>query len=161
MKKILNEDPLGILKVRVTEVVTIDQRLKDSFNEINNFIDNYGREPKESKDIFERKLYVRLNQLRKDFDKAKILKEFDKHNLLVDVKDVETIEDIFCTCILEITNFYEENTTNIPAYMTAHISTIIYIGDIIHNPFLTNYNSCSCLYIILSIIKIFFNIQKY
>ena len=35
LKKILNEDPLGILKVRVTEVVTIDQRLKDSFNEIN------------------------------------------------------------------------------------------------------------------------------
>ena len=48
----------------------------------------------------------------------------------------ETIEDIFCTCILEITNFYEENTTNIPADMTAHISTIIYIGDIIHNPYL-------------------------
>ena len=95
LKKILNEDPLGILKVRVTEVVTIDQRLKDSFNEINNFIDTYGREPKESKDIFERKLYVRLNQLRKDFAKAKILKEFDKHSLLVDVKDVETIEDIF------------------------------------------------------------------
>ena len=32
--------------------------------------------------------------------------------------------------------FTKENTTNIPADITAHISTIIYIGDIIHNPYL-------------------------
>ncbi len=117
LKKILNEDPLGILKVRVTEVVTIDQRLKDSFNEINNFIDNNGREPKESKDIFERKLSVRLNQLRKDFDKAKILKEFDKHSLLVDVKEVETIEEIFTNDYLGLLDDESEdifNLKNIP-----------------------------------------------
>ena len=69
LKKILNEDPLGILKNRTVQPITTDQRLKDSFEEINKFIDDKGREPTESKDITERKLFSRLKQLRKDFDK--------------------------------------------------------------------------------------------
>ena len=48
----------------------------------------------------------------------------------------ETIDDIVCTCILEIINFREENTTNMEEYLTVHISVIIYLGDITHNPYL-------------------------
>ena len=40
LKKILNEDPLGILKNRTVQPITTDQRLKDSFEEINKFIDD-------------------------------------------------------------------------------------------------------------------------
>ena len=48
----------------------------------------------------------------------------------------ETIDDIVCTCILEITNFHESNTTNMGANIATYISTIIYLGDIVHNPYL-------------------------
>ena len=48
----------------------------------------------------------------------------------------ETIDDIVCTCIFEIIDFHESNTTNMGADITTHISTIIYLGDIVHNPYL-------------------------
>ena len=53
LKKILSEDPLGILKNQSVQPITTDQRLKDSFEEINKFIDENGREPTESTDITE------------------------------------------------------------------------------------------------------------
>ena len=93
LKKILNEDPLGILKIRVSQVTTIDQKLKDSFEEINTFIEENSREPQENMDITERKLYSRLKQLRKNFDKASILRSLDKYNLLANVKKIETLND--------------------------------------------------------------------
>ena len=94
LKKILNEDPLGILKNRTAQPITTDQRLKDSFEEINKFIDENGREPIESTDISERKLFSRLKQLRKDFDKASSLKDLDRHNLLANVREIESVDDI-------------------------------------------------------------------
>ena len=51
LKKILSEDPLGILKNRSVQPITTDQRLKESFEEINKFIDENVREPSESTDI--------------------------------------------------------------------------------------------------------------
>lgn len=94
LKKILNDDPLGILKNRTVQPITTDQRLKDSFEEINKFIDENGREPTESTDITERKLFSRLKQLRKDFDKASSLKDLDRHNLLVKVREIKSVDDI-------------------------------------------------------------------
>ena len=94
LKKILNEDPLGILKNRTVQPITTDQRLKDSFEEINKFIDENGREATESTDITERKLFSRLKQLRKDFDKASTLKNLDRHNLLANVREVKNVDDI-------------------------------------------------------------------
>ena len=94
LKKILNEEPLGILKKRTVQPITTDQRLKDSFEEINKFIDENGGEPTESTDITERKLFSRLKQLRKDVDKASTLKDLDRHNLLVEVKEIKNVDDI-------------------------------------------------------------------
>src|SRR6056300_791170 len=94
LKKILNEDPLGILKNRTVQPITTDQRLKESFEEINKFIDENGREPTESTDITERKLFSRLKQLRKDFDKASALKNLDRHNLLANVREIKSVDDI-------------------------------------------------------------------
>lgn len=94
LKKILNEDPLGILKNRSVQPITTDQRLKESFEEINKFIDENGSEPTESTDITERKLFSRLNQLRKDFDKASALRDIDRHNLLADVREIKSVDDI-------------------------------------------------------------------
>ena len=110
IKKILDEDPLGILKQRVSQKVSIDKKLKDSFDEINDFIDNKGHEPEESNDVLERKLFVRLKQLRKDFEKASILRGIDKHNLLEDVKEIENIDDILKDDFLGL---LDENSNNI------------------------------------------------
>ena len=61
LNKILKEDPLGILKTKVSNPISIDQRLKDSFEEINVFIDENNREPEKTTDIVERKLFSRLS----------------------------------------------------------------------------------------------------
>ena len=56
LKEILKDDPLGVLKNRTVQPITSDQRLKDSFEEINKFIDENGNEPTESADIMERNM---------------------------------------------------------------------------------------------------------
>jgi hypothetical protein len=109
LKKILNDDPLGILKNRTVQPITPDQRLKDSFEEINKFIDENGREPSESTDITERKLFSRLKQLRKDFDKASTLKNLDSHNLLANVSEVKSVNDILENDVLGLLDDDPEN----------------------------------------------------
>lgn len=113
LDKILKEDPLGLLKISISRPITPDQRLIDAFNEINNFIDLNGREPEESTDINERKLFSRLSGLKKDFDKANILKEFDKHHLLENVKEIQTVEDILANDVLGIIDDDPENIFNL------------------------------------------------
>lgn len=113
LDKILKEDPLGLLKISTSRPITPDQRLIDSFNEINNFIDLNGREPEESTDINERKLFSRLSAIKKDFDKATILKEFDKHHLLENVKEIQTVEDILANDVLGIIDDDPENIFNL------------------------------------------------
>jgi len=78
-------------------------------NEINNFIDVNAREPDEAMDINERRLFSRLNALKKDFDKATILKEFDRHHLLQNVKEIQTVEDILANDVLGLISDDPEN----------------------------------------------------
>lgn len=113
LEKILKEDPLGVLRVTTSKPITQDQRLVDSFEEINTFIDENGKEPEQSTDINERRLHSRLAALRKDFDKATILKDFDKHNLLECVKDIETVDDILNNDVLGLINDDPENIFNL------------------------------------------------
>lgn len=123
LKKILNEDPLGILKNRTVQPITTDQRLKDSFEEINKFIDENGGEPTESTDIAERKLFSRLKQLRKDFDKASTLKDLDRHNLLVDVKEIKNVDDILENDVLGLLDDGPDNIFNLKNIPAEKIKT--------------------------------------
>ena len=113
LKKIISEDPLGILKNRTVQPITTDQRLKDSFEEINKFIDENGREPTESTDITERKLFSRLKQLKKDFDKASTLKDHDRHNLLDNVREIKSVDDILENDVLGILDDGPDNIFNL------------------------------------------------
>ena len=113
LKRILTEDPLGILKTRTTQPITSDQRLNDSFEEINDFIDKNKKEPSESVDINERKLFSRLKELRKDFDKISILKDLDRHNLFKDAKEIKTVDDILENDVLGLLDDDPENIFNI------------------------------------------------
>jgi len=94
LKKILQEDPLNLLKLHTNNPITSDQRLVESFEEINSFIDIEGKEPTESKNIKERMLSSRLKELKKDFEKISALKQYDKHSLFKNIKEPQSVNDI-------------------------------------------------------------------
>lgn len=95
---IFNDDEFGLLesKAKVSNVKSEDERLIDSFQEINVFYQKNNREPKA--DVFvvsERSLGVVLKELRKNNKKIEILKTYDTYNLLGKVTiEINTIDDI-------------------------------------------------------------------
>lgn len=103
LDEILTNDPLGLLgEVKAKNpIVTADDRLIASFEEINNFFDVHGREPLKSKDMNERGLYSRLEGIRNDIQKSQSLYKYDRFNLLKKV----SIDDILNDDIL---NIFEE-----------------------------------------------------
>ena len=101
LKTILETDPLGLLgvKAKTSSVISAEERLLASFEEINAFMREHGHEPFSSRDISERKLYSRLKGLRESPEKAAALAEFDTFHLLGDViipepKEIHTIDDV-------------------------------------------------------------------
>jgi len=110
---ILDNDPLGLLnEVKVKNpIVTPDDRLIESFNEINEFYKNNGFEPKRSLDINELQLSARLSGIRKNLQKTEMLKKYDKFNLLKSEEIVEfnSIDDIFNNDDLGIFDKEEED----------------------------------------------------
>ena len=93
LEDILATDPLGLLEIKPKAfAITADERLVTSFKEINVFFSEHGKEPTQSRDIKERRLYSRLKGLRDDPGKAFALLEYDTFNLLTDVKLPESVE---------------------------------------------------------------------
>ena len=80
---IFNDDEFGLLdsKAKTSTIKTEEDRLIDSFEEINIFIDKNDREPSTSS-MSEYGLLAKLKNFRQDDDKKKIVKPFDRHNLL-------------------------------------------------------------------------------
>lgn len=101
-KKILDDifsnDPFGLLNVKSTSSAkTENQRLVQSFDEINEFYKNHNREPKQVNDINERGLYSRLQGIRTNIEKVEALKKYDVNNLLdiIEPEPIDSIDDIF------------------------------------------------------------------
>lgn len=93
---IFADDDFGLLNSspKVTRQKSVDDRLVDSFEEINQFIDKMGREPRTSS-MSEYSLYARLKTIRQDDSMKRTFKEFDRHNVLGDVEIEElSIDDI-------------------------------------------------------------------
>lgn len=90
---IFGNDPLGLLKLKTrTKAKTTDQRLIDSFEEINKFIDDNNRLPEDDmSNISEMQLHAILEGLKNNSDKIKQLKEYDRHNLLPLMEEKESI----------------------------------------------------------------------
>ncbi|MEZ4801506.1 MAG: GIY-YIG nuclease family protein [Gelidibacter sp.] len=80
---IFNDDEFGLLdsKEKTSTVKSEEDRLIDSFEEINVFIDKNNREPSTSS-MSEYGLLAKLKNFRQDESKKKIVKPFDRHNLL-------------------------------------------------------------------------------
>lgn len=62
--------------------VTADDRLVDSFNQINLFVDEFGFEPSSEGNLNEKILARTLKSIREDIIKRRSLTPIDKHNLL-------------------------------------------------------------------------------
>lgn len=93
---IFNDDEFGLLdaKQKTSNVKTADQRLIDSFEEINAFVDKNNREPNTSS-MSEYGLLARLKNIRENEQQKISLKPYDRHNLLGEVEIPKTsIDDI-------------------------------------------------------------------
>lgn len=93
---IFNDDDFGLLdsKAKTSTVKTDEERLIDSFEEINVFVDKNDREPSQSS-MSEYGLLAKLKNFRENEVQKKILKPYDRHNLLGYVElEKQTIDDI-------------------------------------------------------------------
>tara|TARA_B100000949_G_C14276427_1_gene449716 strand:+ start:1451 stop:2665 length:1215 start_codon:yes stop_codon:yes gene_type:complete len=96
IEDIFDDDDFGLLesKVKTSTVKTDEERLIDSFKEINVFIDKNEREPNKSS-MSEYGLLAKLKNFRENEEQKKILKPFDRHNLLGYVEmEKQSIDDI-------------------------------------------------------------------
>ena len=106
---IFKEDNDQILNIPVRpSIPSKDQKLLDSFSEIISFVKINEREPQSGDDISERKLAARLAQIKADPELIKTLKPFDDQNLLGEIKEINSIEDIFENDHLNILDVSEE-----------------------------------------------------
>jgi len=108
-KNIFLDDPLGLLQVTAVEEkkarTPSDQRLIDSFEEINSFYEENGREPKMGSAIDEFMLASRLQGIRNNPGKVKVLLPFDFYNLLkCEQSQSVTVEDILGDDPLDLLN---------------------------------------------------------
>jgi hypothetical protein len=97
IEDIFDDDDFGLLdsKLKTSAVKTDEERLIDSFEEINIFFDKNQREPNKSS-MSEYGLLAKLKNFRENEAQKKILKPFDRNNLLGYVEmEGQTIEDIF------------------------------------------------------------------
>ncbi|WP_231427007.1 GIY-YIG nuclease family protein [Pedobacter sp. Leaf250] len=96
LEDIFNDDVFGLLESKENRsfIRTDEDRLIDSFEEINSFFEKNKREPSTSP-MSEYSLYARLKEFRNNEEKKSILKTFDRNNLLgKTATPVESIEDI-------------------------------------------------------------------
>ena len=95
---IFNNDPLGLLnvKAKTSNVKSADQRLSESFDEINSFYNENNREPEANiSNVTEYQLYSRLKGLRESVSKSEMLESEDIYDLLnVAPKEINSIDDI-------------------------------------------------------------------
>ncbi|MCT7557195.1 MULTISPECIES: hypothetical protein [Aliarcobacter] len=83
LNNIFSNDLFGILEIKAKNpVLTADDRLITSFEEINNFFEIHNREPKKTTDMNERSLFSRLQGIKENPSKIESLKKYDKFNLL-------------------------------------------------------------------------------
>jgi hypothetical protein len=99
LEEIFNNDEFGILNVKAksSAIKNTDERLIASFNEVNEFVEKYNREPQPNlTNISEYQLYTRLKGIRENPEKKEQLKEIDTNNILeFEVKEINSIDDIF------------------------------------------------------------------
>lgn len=98
--KILDDDDLGLLNIKPKRSsITVDERLLQSFQQINDFYRQHGKEPESNpSNILEFQLFNRLKGLRVSKEKCEALQEVDEFHLLTFIepeKPITSVADIF------------------------------------------------------------------
>ncbi len=97
LQELLDNDPLGLLNIKPSNSPSRneDERLVASFQEINEFFEQYKREPKPGNGIQEHQLHSRLKSIRANPAKSEILKAHDIHGILSsEPQEPVSIDDI-------------------------------------------------------------------
>lgn len=112
---LLNDDDLGLLDIEKKPVsITPDDRLSESFMEINEFFLAHNAEPKSGRDIREYKLASRLKHIRENKEQRDFLSKYDTHNLLkIEAKYLDTVSDIFADDDLDLLSLEDSSVFNI------------------------------------------------
>jgi len=129
LKEILDDDDHGLLKIKAHNgTPSGEQHLINNFNELNEFIEMYKREPEANMaNPIEWKLNSRLKSIRSNLAQCEALQEFDVHNLLqtqdrvdtpenehpVAQKELTSLEDIFSDDDLGILDAGEDDIFNL------------------------------------------------
>lgn len=94
---LINDDDLGLLEIKKKSVsATPDDRLLESFMEINEFFSLHNVEPKSGGDIHEHRLASRLRHIKENKEQRDFLSKYDTYNLLKnETKNLDTVSDIF------------------------------------------------------------------
>jgi hypothetical protein len=112
---LINDDDLGLLDIEKKPVsVTPDDRLSESFIEINEFFTVHNTEPRSGGDIHEHKLASRLKHIRENKEQRDFLSKYDTHGLLnIEKKDIDTVRDIFEDDDLDLLSIEDSSVFNI------------------------------------------------
>lgn len=97
LQELLDNDPLGLLNIKPSNSPSRneDERLVASFQEINEFFEQYKREPKPGNGIQEHQLHSSLKSIRANPAKSEILKAHDIHGILSsEPQEPVSIDDI-------------------------------------------------------------------
>jgi len=120
--KMIEDDELGLLSVKPksSSIITADERLVTSFQEINNFFKANNKEPEAGADIQEHRLATRLKSIREDKRKSEELLDFDEFKLLdIEKKDITSLSDVLKDDDLGILDSEEKSLfrlKNVPAH---------------------------------------------
>jgi hypothetical protein len=112
---LIKDDDLGLLDIEKKSVsATPDDRLSESFLEINEFLSLHNAEPRTGGDIHEHKLASRLKHIRENKEQRDFLSKYDTHNLLkAEKKDLDTVSDIFEDDDLDLLSIEDSSVFNI------------------------------------------------
>src|SRR5690625_2993099 len=95
LEKIFESDEFGLLEESANRYtpVTDEDRLIDSFEEINRFYDEHQREHS-SDSLSEYSLYSRLDKIRNNEETKSLLEVIDRNGLQYDEKEPESIDEV-------------------------------------------------------------------
>ncbi len=105
---------------KARKYTALEERIIAGFEEIQNFVEENSRFPEhgEDKDIFERLYAIRLDQIKKNGDYIKLLKDIDQQNLLEenledDSPELEDLDDDELLAQLGVNEEEENSITNL------------------------------------------------
>ena len=109
--------------------ITDNQKWIDIFSEIKFFFKKYKRKPNDNGSISERRLSTILNEIKSDYTKSIFLKEHDQYNLLGNIKEISTLEDIFENRVIRLCSAWDLRAflnTLVNAQVHAIVNTLVH-----------------------------------